>query len=251
MTLTVDLSDRVALVTGASSGIGAATAEALARAGADIVVVGRHRERLEACAEAVRACGVRAHAGALDITAEGAPRAIVEEALEALGRLDALVHSAGLFEPVPFEDMPRDSLDRQWATNVQAPLLLTQAALPHMTAGSSVIFISSIAGHVGFQNSVAYCATKGALELAARALALELSPRGIRVNVVAPGNIKTPMNEDLRTRTDYEADCNASTPAGRFGEAEEIAAAIVFLVSEAASYVHGASLLVDGGWTVR
>jgi NAD(P)-dependent dehydrogenase (short-subunit alcohol dehydrogenase family) len=251
MTLTVDLSDRVALVTGASSGIGAATAEALAKAGADIVAVGRHRERLEACAEAVRAHGVRSHVVALDITAEGAPRRIVEEGLEALGRLDALVNSAGLFEPVPFEDMPRESLDRQWATNVQAPLLLTQAAVPHLTAGSSVIFISSIAGHVGFQNSVAYCATKGALELAARALALELSPRGIRVNVVAPGNIKTPMNEDLRTTTEYEAVCNASTPAARFGEAEEVATAIVFLVSEAASYVHGASLLVDGGWTAR
>jgi len=134
---------------------------------------------------------------------------------------------------------------------VRAPLLLTQAALPHLDAGASVVFVSSIAGHVGFQDSTAYCATKGALELATRALALELSPRGIRVNAVAPGNIKTPMNEELRNTTDYEGVCNAATPAGRFGEADEIAAAIVFLASDASSYVHGASLLVDGGWTAR
>jgi NAD(P)-dependent dehydrogenase (short-subunit alcohol dehydrogenase family) len=251
MTLALDLTGRVALVTGASSGIGAAAAEALARAGADVVAVGRNPERLERCAEAVRAHGARASALVQDVTAEDAPRTLIEHTLRAFCRLDVLVHSAALFEPVAFEEMSRESLDRQWATNVRAALLLTQAALPHLRGGSSVIFISSIAGHVGFQRSVAYCATKGAVELAARALTLELAPRGIRVNVVAPGNIKTPMNEELRRTSDYEQVCNANTPAGRFGEADEIAAAIVFLASEAASYVHGASLLVDGGWTAR
>ncbi len=251
MTVTLDLTGRVAVVTGASSGIGAATVEALGDAGADVVLVGRDRERLQRSAERVEARRARASAIAVDIADDHAPQEIVDGALGSFGRLDVLVHSAALFEPMPFAEMPRESLDRQWATNVRAPLLLTQAAVPHLAAGSSVVFVSSIAGHVGFQSSLAYCATKGALELAARALALELSPRDVRVNVVAPGNIRTPMNEVLRTTTDYEAVCNAQTPAGRFGEPEEIAAAIVFLVSRAASYVHGASLLVDGGWTAR
>jgi len=241
------LDGKVAVVTGASSGIGTATAEAMGAAGAKVVLVGRDEGRLRAAAERVPEHLVLP----LDVTSDEAPAAVVARTLDAFGRLDVLVHSAALFEPIPFEEMPTESLDRQWRTNVRAPLLITQAALPHLAAGSSVVFVSSIAGHVGFQSSTAYCATKGALELAARAIALELSPRGIRVNVVAPGNTKTPMNEELRTTTDYEAVCNAQTPAGRFGEPEEIAAAILFLASEAASYVHGASLLVDGGWTAR
>jgi NAD(P)-dependent dehydrogenase (short-subunit alcohol dehydrogenase family) len=251
VTVTIDLSGRVAVVTGASSGIGAATAKALGEAGADVVLVGRDRKRLSQSADRVSGTGAAAHALAIDLGEDGAPAAIVQEAFGAFGRLDVLVHSAALFEPMPFAETGADSLDRQWVTNVRAPLLLTQAALPHLGEGSAVVFVSSIAGQVGFQNSVAYCATKGAIELATRALALELAPRGIRVNVVAPGNIKTPMNEALRLTTDYEAVCNAQTPAGRFGEAEEIAAAIVFVASDAASYMHGASLLVDGGWAAR
>jgi NAD(P)-dependent dehydrogenase (short-subunit alcohol dehydrogenase family) len=171
--------------------------------------------------------------------------------MEAFGRLDAVVHAAGIFEPVPFAEAPAESFDRQWRTNVRAPYLITQAALPHLGAGSSVVFISSIAGHVGFPNSTAYCATKGALELLTRALAMELSPRGIRVNCIAPGNVHTPMNADLRALPGYEDACNELTPAGRFGEPEEIAAAVRFFLSDAASYVHGASLLVDGGWAAR
>jgi NAD(P)-dependent dehydrogenase (short-subunit alcohol dehydrogenase family) len=241
------LDGKAAIVTGASSGIGAAAARAIGAAGARVALVARDDERLQAAA-----AGIPEHlVVALDITDEDAPAEIVERTLAAFSRIDVLVHSAGLFEPGPFDQLDAESLDRQWRTNVRAPLLLTQAALPHLDTGASVVFLSSIAGHVGFQDSAAYCATKGALELVTRALALELSPRGIRVNSIAPGNIKTPMNEELRITTDYEAVCNAVTPAGRFGEADEIAAAILFLASDAASYVHGASLLVDGGWTAR
>lgn len=251
MSLVLDLAGRVAVVTGASSGIGVATAGALAGAGADVVLVGRDRGRLERTAAAVDARGARSHVLALDLTVAHAPETVVDAVLAELGRVDVLVHSAGLFEPIPFADTPVESLDRQWATNVRAPFLLTQAALPHLTPGSSVIFVSSIAGHVGFPSSAAYCATKGAVELLARGLALELSPLGIRVNVVAPGNVRTPMNEALRAISGYEEGVTGDTPAGRFGEPEEIAAAVVFLASDAASFVHGASLLVDGGWVAR
>jgi glucose 1-dehydrogenase len=251
MPVTLDLSGRVAIVTGASSGIGVATARALAEAGAAVVAVGRDADRLRHCAAEVASIGGSCREVAADITADGAPERIVGAALEAFGRLDILVHSAGLFEPIPFVETSAESLDRQWEANVRAPFLLTQAALPHLDAGSSVIFISSIAGHVGFPSSAAYCATKGAVELLARALSLELSPHGIRANVIAPGNVLTPMNEHLRALPGYEERVAGETPAGRFGEPEEIAAAVVFFASDAASFVHGASLLVDGGWIAR
>ena len=251
MPVTLDLSGRVAIVTGASSGIGVATARGLGEAGAGVVVVGRDAGRLRRCAEGVRGTGARCHEVVCDITADGAPEAIVGAALESFGRVDVLVHSAALFEPVPFPETSAESLDRQWQTNVRAPFLITKAAFPHLAAGSSVIFISSIAGHVGFPSSAAYCATKGAVELLARALSLELSPLGIRANVIAPGNIRTPMNEELRALPGYEEKVSADTPAGRFGEPDEIAAAVVFFASDASSFVHGASLLVDGGWIAR
>jgi NAD(P)-dependent dehydrogenase (short-subunit alcohol dehydrogenase family) len=251
MPVTLDLSGRAAIVTGASSGIGVAVARALGEAGADVVVVGRDVDRLRRSAGGVREAGARVRELQADITTDGAPEQIVGAALDAFGRVDVLVHSAALFEPVPIAETSPDSLDRQWETNVRAPFLLTQAALPHLGAGSSVIFISSIAGHVGFPSSAAYCATKGAVESLVRALSLELSPLGIRANVIAPGNIRTPMNEDLRALPGYEERLSGETPAGRFGEPEEIAAAVVFFASDAASYVHGASLLVDGGWIAR
>ena len=245
------LDGKTAIVTGASSGIGFATAVAMSEAGARLVLVGRDEERLGRCEKAVRATGAGSRVVATDVTADDAQDRIVAAALDAFGAIDILVHSAGIFEPVPFAETTAASLDRQWRANVRAPFLLTQAALPHLGAGSAVVFVSSIAGHVGFQDSSAYCATKGATELLTKALALELSPLGIRVNVIAPGNIRTPMNAALRAVPGYEERMGELTPAGRHGEPEEIAAAIVFVASDAASFVHGASWLVDGGWTAR
>ena len=183
--------------------------------------------------------------------ADDAPETIVGAAVDAFGGIDVLVHSAGIFEPMPFAETTAESFDRQWHTNVRAPFLLTQRAAPHLRPGASVVFISSIAGHVAFPSSVAYCASKGAVELMTKALATELSPLGIRVNAIAPGNIKTPMNAALRAQPGYEDATGELTPAGRHGDPEEIAAAVVFVASDAASFVHGASFLVDGGWTAR
>jgi NAD(P)-dependent dehydrogenase (short-subunit alcohol dehydrogenase family) len=239
------LDGKFAIVTGASSGIGAAIAEAMAQAGAKVALVGRDADRL---ARTRAACGEGHIAINADITAEGGAEGTVEAALRAFGRIDSIVHSAGIFEPKPFPESPVESLDEQWRVNVRAPYAITHAAQAHLEPGSSVIFISSIAGKIGFPHSAAYCATKGAIEMLVKSLATELAPRGIRVNAIAPGNIHSPMNEELFKSPEYERSMIEQTPAGRVGVVEDIAPAVVFLASEAARYVHGVSILVDGGW---
>lgn len=242
------LDERVAVVTGASSGMGRAISTAYAAAGARVLLVGRDKERLsEALAEAARAGECRSFR--LDVTADDAPRTLVDEALAEYGRLDILVHAAGVFLPQPFEGNPLGDLDRQWLVNVRAPFALTQAAIPHLAAGSAVIFISSIAGIVGFPGAVAYCATKGAVELMSKALTLEYGADGVRFNCIAPGNIRTPMNEHLLADPAYEEAMLKATPSRRIGTVDEIAGAAVFLASEAAAYMFGSSVVIDGGWT--
>ena len=238
---------RVTIVTGASSGIGAGAALALAEAGSDVVLVGRSAERLAATAAAVRECGVRTVSVEVDLVASEAPLRITETALAAFGRLDGLVHSAGVFIPAPVADITTDMLERHWQTNVVAPFRLTQAALPNLDPGSSIVFVSSISGHLGSPDCVAYCASKGAVELLVKSLAVELGPRGIRVNAVAPSDIRTPMNDHLFASPAYEEGILAVTPIKRVGMIADVAPAIVYLMSAASNYVNGTSLLIDGG----
>lgn len=239
---------RTAVVTGASSGIGAEIAREFSRSGASVVVVGRNVDRLQDLVQELESAGGRAEYVAVDVTTDKAPAQIVGRAVEAFGEIDVLVNAAGIFLPAPFQDTTDDVLDQQWNTNVRAPFRLTREALPHFGQGGSVIFVSSIWGHVGFPNSSVYCATKGAVELLVKSLTTELAPRGIRVNAVAPGNVRTNINAHLFEDADYERRMLAVTPAGRIGEVQDIAPAVVFLASPAAAYIHGVSLLVDGGW---
>jgi NAD(P)-dependent dehydrogenase (short-subunit alcohol dehydrogenase family) len=243
-----ELDGKVAIVTGASSGIGAAIAQAMSEAGARVLLTGRDEARL---GDAARRCRGETATVAADLADEDAPRRIVGEAIGAFGRIDALVHSAGIFWPKPLEEAPLEDFDEQWRVNVRAPYALTKAALPHLGPDSSVTFVSSIAGQVAFPNSAAYCATKGAVEQLTKALAVELSPRGIRVNAIAPGNIRTPMNEELLKDPDWERMYLEGTPYGRVGVVEDVAPLAVFLASDAARYIHGESILVDGGWAAR
>jgi len=244
----VTLDGKAAIVTGASSGIGAAIAAAMSEAGARVVLTGRDEERLARCAEA---CPGRTRVVVADLAHDDAPEEIVAGTLDAFGAIDSIVHSAGIFWPKPLAEAPLEDFDEQWRVNVRAPYALTKAALPHLGRDSSVIFVSSIAGQVAFPNSAAYCATKGAIEQLAKALAVELSPQGIRVNAIAPGNIRTPMNEELLKDPDYEQMYLDGTPYGRVGVVEDIAPLAVFLASDASRYIHGESILVDGGWAAR
>jgi NAD(P)-dependent dehydrogenase (short-subunit alcohol dehydrogenase family) len=243
-----ELDGKVAIITGASSGIGAGIAQAMSEAGARVVLTGRDEARL---GDAAGQCRAETVTVAVDLVEDVAPRRIVDEAVGAFGRIDALIHSAGIFWPKPLEEAPVEDFDLQWRVNVRAPYALTKVALPHLGRDSSVTFVSSIAGQVAFTNSAAYCATKGAIEQLTKALAVELSPRGIRVNAIAPGNIRTPMNEELLKNPDWEQMYLEGTPYGRIGVVEDVAPLAVFLASDAARYIHGESILVDGGWAAR
>ncbi len=246
--LHVDLRGRTVVVTGASAGIGVAVAETFGACGAETVLLGRDKERLDAVAARVRANGGTAEALAVDLTAEDGPGRAIGHALDRFGKIDTLVHNAGVFEFGPFEKSTLDSLDWQYRTNVRAPFALTQAALPHLAAGSSVVFVGSNVTTIGFPQTAAYSATKGGVEALARALSIELAPRGIRVNIVSPGMTRTQMTQRLADDPVQEREALAATPTGTLGEPQDIANAVVFMASELSRYVLGASLVVDGGY---
>jgi NAD(P)-dependent dehydrogenase (short-subunit alcohol dehydrogenase family) len=249
--LTLSLDGKVAIVTGASSGIGAAIAEALAGADASVVLVGRDGERLDTVRDRIAAAGGTASAVIADVTDEAAPQRIVDAALEAYGGVDCIVACAGVFLLAP-PDESLELLDRQWLTNVRAPFALAVAALPELRRRrGSIVFLSSIAGQVGFPTASAYCATKGAIEMLTPSLAVEEAPNGVRVNAIAPGNIETPMNAHLMADPGYLQAMLDATPMGRNGRAPEIAPLVVLLASDTSSYTTGASVLVDGGWAAR
>ena len=244
-----EFAGRTVIVTGASSGIGQATAAAFGRAGAQVVAVGRNRERLAETEAAFQAAPGACRCLAVDVADPRSGEAIVEAAVEAFGTVDVVVPAAGIFQPQPFSETPLASLDDQFAVNVRAPYALLQAALPRLVDTSGcVVLVSSISGIVGSQRATAYCATKGAVELLTKSLALEIASEGVRVNAVAPGNVHTAMNAHLFADAEYERAAVAATPAARIGEVDDIAAAVLFLASSHAAYMTGATLVVDGGW---
>ena len=247
MTFMIDLGDKAALVTGASSGIGAEIAATLAKAGARVAIVGRDEDRLTATAKRIADAGGTAITIPADLTEDDAAKSVVATAVAGLGKLTTVVSAAGIFEPAPI-DAGIEYLDRAYAINVRAPYALSAAALPHLRqVAGSLLFVSSIGGHMGFPGVAAYGASKGAIELLVKCLAVEEAPNGVRVAAVAPGNVRTPMNEHLFADPAYEAQEIALTPLGRIGEVHDIAPAVAFLASDYAAYVTGASLIIDGG----
>lgn len=238
------------IVTGASSGIGEGIAVQFAKAGGRTVLVGRDDERLSTVAAQIREAGGECVSVAVDLTSDTAPTAVVERATDSYGGIDVIVHSAGIYEPTPIATTPIEAFDRAYAINLRAPFALTQAALPHMAPGGTVVFIGSISGHAGFANESAYAATKAAVDGMTRALAVELGPtRGIRVNCVAPGFTASPMNARFRKGSpDIVQRAVQSTLSGRLGDVADVAAAVLYIAS--ASQVYGVVLPIDGGYPV-
>ena len=250
---TFDLTGKSVLITGASSGMGEEAARALAAAGAEVTIVGRNEERLEANRKTIDEAGGTAHAVVQDLTEDGGPARIVDEAVKAMGGIDVLVNVAGIMELGSFQDHTPEMFDRMFGTNVRAPFLVTQAALPHLKKSSgALIFFSSIAAHMAFPDSTVYSATKGAIEGLVRQLTVELGPQGIRVNAVSPGEIVTPMNDDFYEQyPEFMDEAKDFTPAGRLGYPDDVAPTIVYLASDAAKFVYGVSIVIDGGQVAR
>jgi NAD(P)-dependent dehydrogenase (short-subunit alcohol dehydrogenase family) len=238
-----------AVVTGAGRGIGRGCALALATAGADVVAVSRTRAEVESVAEAVERRGRRGEAVVCDVTD---PEAVAER-IGSLNAIDVLVTSAGANRPEWFLDVGAAELDALLALNVKGTFLAAQAAARHMVAagGGSIVTVSSQMGHVGAPRRSVYCATKHAVEGLTRALAVELAPHRIRVNAVAPTFVETAMTRPFLSEPGFRARVLERIPLGRLGSVADVASAVVFLASPAASLVTGASLRVDGGWTAQ
>ena len=241
-----DLSGKVALVTGASRGIGRAIATRLAGQGATVVAAARG-DHAEACAAELRAAGGRAEAIGLDVTDAASVAAVPAGIVSRHGRLDIVVSNAGITRDQLLMRMKRDDWDAVVATNMTATFLLAQAAMRPMLKqrGGRIIAISSVVGQMGNAGQTNYAASKAGLIGFAKALALEVASRGITVNVIAPGMIDTDMTRAVQERA--QVDWTAQIPLGRLGSVDDVAAAACYLASDEASYITGHVLAVNGG----
>ncbi|MFW0872334.1 glucose 1-dehydrogenase [Rhodococcoides corynebacterioides] len=244
------LTGRKALVTGADSGIGRAVAIALAREGADVVLNYLPSEEQDAqeVAELVREAGRTAVLAPADLTDEQATRGLVRTTVDAFGGIDLLVAVAGKQQYVEkLEDLTPEQFDATFKTNVYSLFWIVQEAVPHMPAGSTIVTTSSIQAYTPSPGLVDYATTKMAVNTMSKALAQQLAPRGIRVNVVAPGPFWTPLQASGGQPTSALPEFGQETPLGRAGQPAELAAAYVYLSSAESSYVTGDTLNVNGG----
>jgi len=249
LSVSIDLSGKSALVTGASRGIGRATAELLARAGARVAVNYLSDDaRAEEFVRGTRAVGGEALALAGDVSRPDEARQLVHDVVAAWGRLDVLVNNAGIWEEDAAGAENLDVWDRTLATNLRGAHVVTDAAIPHVQReGGSIVFVSSTAGQRGEARHSAYAASKGALISYTKSLAVELGPRGVRVNCVAPGWVETAMTAPVLADPASRKEIERTIPLGRVGGPEDVAHTILFLVSDVARYVHGEVLNVNGG----
>jgi gluconate 5-dehydrogenase len=246
------LSGKVALVTGAYRGLGFAIAQGLARAGATVVLNGRHLEALDSAAQQLDAQGLAADKAVFDVTDRAAAGAAVAAIEQTHGRLDILFNNAGIQRRHPFADFPQDDWDALIATNLTAPFIVSQAVLPGMIRRKQgkIVHIASLLSELARPNVVPYAAAKGGVRQLTRGMAVELAPHNVQVNAIAPGYFATEMNRALIDNAEFNAWVCKRTPAGRWGQPEELAGLAVFLASSASDYVTGQMLVIDGGMSV-
>jgi NAD(P)-dependent dehydrogenase (short-subunit alcohol dehydrogenase family) len=248
------LTGKVALITGGSKGLGLAMANALAGAGADIVLNSRNRVEAEAAAVAIaqkhgrRVLGIQA-----DVNDPAQVAALVERTVTELGSVDILVNNAGINVREPTLSLTLEDWQSVVNTNLTAPFVCSKAVAPHMIkkGWGRIIYLSSMLGLVGLQGRPAYTATKGALVLLTKTQALEFAAKGITVNAICPGPFETAMNQVLMNDPEKYQAFIAKIPIGRWGRMHELDGLIIFLASEASSYMTGTTLTIDGGWTAQ
>jgi NAD(P)-dependent dehydrogenase (short-subunit alcohol dehydrogenase family) len=245
------LQGKKALITGGNSGIGLATAKLFIDEGAEVAITGRNQQTLD---EAVAFLGHKAHGFRLEITDSGARKQVFQEISGKLGKLDIVFANAGVPGNTPAGSTSEDLFRQVIDTNLTSVFFTVEDSLPYVQDGASIVLNGSVIGTLGQPGYAAYAATKAGVRALARSLAADLSPRGIRVNVVAPGATKTPIWSRNASRSEeqvsgLEAQLSRIIPLGRMGEAEEIAKAVLFLASDDSSYIQGVELFVDGGLT--
>lgn len=249
-----DLTDKVAIVTGGSKGLGLAMAAGLASAGAHIMLVNRKaKEGEEAARDLAKAFPVEVTSFAADVTSQVETEAMAQKALDTFGRIDILINSAGINIRGAIDELSLDDFQQVMNINVTGTWLCSKAVIPHMKKAGrgSIINLASTLGLVGLSNRTPYTSSKGAVVQMTRALGLEMAPFNINVNAICPGPFLTEMNLPIADTEEGKKFVVGATALGRWGELKEIQGAAIFLASDAATYMVGSMLTVDGGWTAR
>jgi NAD(P)-dependent dehydrogenase (short-subunit alcohol dehydrogenase family) len=245
------LKDKVAIITGGGSGIGASASLLFARQGAKVMITGNKEEEIKRVAGEIEQTGGVVSYAVHDISKEGEWKTVIEKTLSLFGKIDILVNNAGISGNLflALEDRTEEEFNQVLAVNLTGTFLGTKAVVPHLKKGGSIVNVSSIAGITGNAGGFAYTASKGGSRLLSKGSAIELAEKGIRVNSLHPGYVDTPLVRNLKGAQEFKEMAIANTPMKRGAAPEEIAQGILFLASDEASFVTGAELIIDGGFT--